>query len=153
MFRDEKPYTKPNHWPNKYDGSPQQYPEHEMRGENQRTVGAWARHTILDDDDKTPVFALCSLSDSVRLCLAAGASWQDIYKIVDNERGGSPKFAESLPDHASVPEIADDAAIWLMVLADRWAFDLHREVGKIMARRRRGESLPRAVKAKEVAGG
>jgi NTP pyrophosphatase (non-canonical NTP hydrolase) len=111
--------------------------------ETQATIGQWARETFPGGDDLSPRHCFRLLEEVVELCLAAGASHDDVYVTADiaGEAARKKSGAGYLESRTETPErIAEemaDCAIVLDVLAERRGIDLRAEVDKKMIRNRR----------------
>lgn len=102
--------------------------------ETQKTVGNWMVATFPGADPESPRKALRALEEMVELCLAAGASYEDIRNAANRNRKdhrGINDF-DRCPEPAKVPAEAADVLIVLYGLAHLRGFDLHAEVDKKM---------------------
>lgn len=109
--------------------------------ETQKTIGAWARETFPGGDDLSPRHCLRLLEEVVELCLAAGASQDDVYVTAMNAgdtvcKKTGQRYLDHHPKPAKVPEEMADCAIVLDVLAERRGIDLRAEVDRKMIRNR-----------------
>jgi NTP pyrophosphatase (non-canonical NTP hydrolase) len=107
--------------------------------ETQGSIGRWARDTFPGGDDLSPRHCFRLLEEVVELCLAAGASHDDVYVTADiaGEAARKKSGAGYLESRTETPErIAEemaDCAIVLDVLAERRGVDLRAEVDKKMS--------------------
>lgn len=115
-----------------YTGHPAVHPEQELSGETQGSIGRWARAKFPGGGDLSPVHVFRLLDEVIELCRAAGASWQEIERVVglktnlDSER----EYIQHNPDPAAVPVELADVQICLMALAERRGVDLVRVAGR-----------------------
>jgi NTP pyrophosphatase (non-canonical NTP hydrolase) len=97
--------------------------------ENQDSVFSWARETFPGADPNSPRLALRCLEEMVELCVAAGASGNDIYAVTSRAQEAArdktgQRYLERRPDPAQVPAEAADVLITLYVLAGYRGFHL-----------------------------
>lgn len=106
-----------------------------MGNETQETVYNWINTTFPGTDPDSPRKSLRLIEECVELCIASGASFEDIRNAVDRNR----KDHRGRDDHDRSPEpdkIAAEAADVLIVLygvAGMRGFDLHAEVDAKMS--------------------
>ncbi len=100
--------------------------------ETQNTVGHWIDTTFPGTDPLSPRKSIRALEEMVELCLASGASDQEITVAVGKalaSAGNRPVGRQ--PD--KIPVEAADVLIVLYGVAHMLGFDLHAEVEKKMA--------------------
>jgi hypothetical protein len=119
--------------------------------ETQETICRWIDDTFPGGDPESPRKALRALEEMVELCLAAGATHNDVYSSVVAElakagaksslMGGIVSLPPD-PNPDKVPVETADVLIVLYGLAGLRGFDLHAEVDRKMAisRSRRREA-------------
>jgi NTP pyrophosphatase (non-canonical NTP hydrolase) len=103
--------------------------------ETQETIYRWMNDTFPGADPESPRKAIRALEEMVELCLACGASYEEIRNAVERNR----KDYRDLDDFDRRPEpdkVAGEAADVLIVLygvAGMRGLDLHAEVDRKMA--------------------
>jgi NTP pyrophosphatase (non-canonical NTP hydrolase) len=109
-------------------------------------------------DPDSPRKSLRLLEECVELCLASGASFEEIRRAVDRDRKAycDQDDHESRPDWAKIPAEAADVLIVLYGVAGMRGFNLHAEVDRKMAVNRsrtwaaRGDGTGYHVKREET---
>lgn len=105
--------------------------------ETQTSIGEWANATFGGTGDPlSPRHCIRLLEEVVELCMAAGASRDEIYRAsireLDKLAVINPGWYEPHPNIAKVPEEMADCEIVLRVLSHRRDVDLQSEVDKKM---------------------
>jgi len=105
--------------------------------ETQESIHQWIDETFPGTDPHSPRKSLRALEEMVELCLASGASAQD---IMDAARGATRwdkdwTLRETKPEQ--IPIEAADVLIVLYGVAGMRGFDLHAEVDRKMATNRK----------------
>lgn len=104
-------------------------------GETQESVAGWMDETFPGVDPDSPRKSIRALEEMVELCLASGASFEDIRNAVDRNRKDyrGRDDHERVPEPDKVPAEAADVLIVLYGVAGMRGFDLHAEVDRKMA--------------------
>jgi hypothetical protein len=104
-------------------------------GETQESVAGWMDETFPGTDPDSPRKSIRALEEMVELCLASGASFEDIRNAVDRNRRGhrGRDDHDRVPEPAKIPAEAADVLIMLYGVAGMRGFDLHAEVDRKMA--------------------
>lgn len=100
--------------------------------ETQQTVGEWIDRTFPGTDPESPRKALRALEEMTELCLASGATPDEIFAAVSKEVGLRHP-AGRFPEPDKIPVEAADVLIVLYGVAHMRRFDLRAEVDKKMA--------------------
>jgi hypothetical protein len=114
-----------------------------MPRETQDTVGKWIQDTFPGTDPESPRKSLRALEEMVELCLASGASQEQVYNTVCDcmlqdlrESGRHTRKGKQAPE--KIPVEAADVLIVLYGVAHMRGFDLHDAVdSKMMINRSR----------------
>lgn len=116
-----------------------------MGSETQKTIYQWMNSTFPGVDPDSPRKSLRLLEEVVELCMASGASFEDIRNAVDRNRKdyrGRDDHDRS-PEPDDIPAEAADVLIVLYGVAGMRGFDLHAEVDRKMAVNRSRRWAPR----------
>ncbi len=106
--------------------------------ETQQSVGEWIDATFPGTDPESPRKSLRALEEMVELCLASGATAEDIEHTVGlasiaARQEVRQKYRMSLKEPEMIPVETADVLIVLYGIAHMRGFDLHAEVDRKMA--------------------
>ena len=115
--------------------------------ETQETVGKWIDETFPGTDPNSPRKALRALEEMVELCLASGASAEDIEHIVGEasikaRKESGQKYQERKLEPDKIRLETADVLIVLYGVAHMRGFDLHLAVDDKMAINRHRQWKP-----------
>lgn len=109
--------------------------------ETQESVGKWADETFSGNDPASPRRLLRALEEMVELCLAGGATAEDIEYTVGiaslsarRDKGVLVQnYITSCPLPNKIPKEAADVVIVLYTVAHSLGFDIHEHIDEKMA--------------------
>jgi NTP pyrophosphatase (non-canonical NTP hydrolase) len=113
--------------------------------ESQETVFRWTLDTFPGMDPESPRKSLRLLEEAFELCLASGASFQEMHSALAKvwHSCGCPGMEARPLSSGGIPAEAADVLIVLYSLAGMRGFDLHAEVERKMAINRARKWAPR----------